>query len=565
MAADNKDTIYVDIDDDITAVIDKVTDSKAKIVALVLPKRATAMQSQVNMKLLKRAADDAGKNLVLITGESGLMPLAAAAGVYVAKTPSSKPEIPAGAPIADDEIDDIDENAPNEPEDKFDARADENKPIGEVAGLGAAALGSLPDDDTIELDNSEVPAPLPPAVKKPKKGKDKKKRIPDFGRFRNRALIAILILIGLGVLIYFALEVWPHATIKIYTSQTSIPASFTASLDSNATKVDPVNEILPAVAQTIQKNYSQTVPASGQKDEGTPATGTVTMSAQECGSNIGQAPDVPSGTGVSTNNLTYITQSDTSFSYNKFANGCVYFTADNATPITAQSPGTNYNVSSATFSVSGRSDVSGTGSASGGTSNVVRVVQQSDIDAAKQKLQSQDDSAIKQMLQSKLSQENLTAIPQTFAALPSDVQSSNNAGDQADNVTVTESVTYVMFGYRTSDMQQLIEANVANQIDTATQGILNYGLGNASYKLTGAPTTSTANVGISTTVIVGPKLNAAAIKKQAAGKKAGDIRNEYEGRKGVSKVEVDLSPFWVGSVPNDTSKIKIEFVKTSNG
>ncbi|MGH7239737.1 MAG: hypothetical protein ACREHG_06680, partial [Candidatus Saccharimonadales bacterium] len=179
--------------------------------------------------------------------------------------------------------------------------------------------------------------------------------------------------------------------------------------------------------------------------------------------------------------------------------------------------------------------------------------------------QSQNNSAIKQTLQSKLSQENLTAIPQTFTALPSDIQSSNNAGDQADNVTVTESVTYVMFGYQTSDMQKLIEANVANQIDTAKQGILNYGLGNASYKLTGTPTASEANVAFSTTVTVGPKLNAAAIKKQVAGKKAGDIRSEYGNRKGVSKVEVDLSPFWVGSVPNDTSKIKIEFVKTSNG
>ena len=57
MAASDKDTIYIDIDDEITGIIDKVQGSKGKVVAFVLPKRAAVFQSIVNMKLLKRAAD----------------------------------------------------------------------------------------------------------------------------------------------------------------------------------------------------------------------------------------------------------------------------------------------------------------------------------------------------------------------------------------------------------------------------------------------------------------------------------------------------------------------------
>jgi hypothetical protein len=70
MADTPKDTIYIDVDDEITTVIDKVLSSKSKIVALVLPKRAAVFQSIVNMKLLKLKTDNAGKNLVLITTES---------------------------------------------------------------------------------------------------------------------------------------------------------------------------------------------------------------------------------------------------------------------------------------------------------------------------------------------------------------------------------------------------------------------------------------------------------------------------------------------------------------
>src|SRR5262249_51818585 len=90
----NKDVIYIDVDDEITAVIDKVQASNKKIVALVLPKRATVLQSIVNMKLLKRAAGDTKKNLVLITSEAGLLPLAGGVGIHVAKSLNSKPEVP---------------------------------------------------------------------------------------------------------------------------------------------------------------------------------------------------------------------------------------------------------------------------------------------------------------------------------------------------------------------------------------------------------------------------------------------------------------------------------------
>ena len=105
MAEASKDTIYIDIDDDITSIIDKVTQSKNKIVALVLPKRATALQSIVNMKLLKRSGDSNKKKLVLITSEAGLLPLAGAVQLYVAKTLQSKPDIPKAPNVPSHEVD----------------------------------------------------------------------------------------------------------------------------------------------------------------------------------------------------------------------------------------------------------------------------------------------------------------------------------------------------------------------------------------------------------------------------------------------------------------------------
>src|SRR3954463_11361384 len=128
MASPDQDTIYIDIDDEITGIIDKLKGSKGKVVALVLPKRAAVFQSIVNMKLLKRAADGSDKHLVLITSEAGLLPLAGAAGVHVAKTLTSKPEIPASPQQIDDTEETVqeDETTPTE-------EVDPSQTVGQLA------------------------------------------------------------------------------------------------------------------------------------------------------------------------------------------------------------------------------------------------------------------------------------------------------------------------------------------------------------------------------------------------------------------------------------------------
>ena len=103
----NKDVIYIDGDDDITAIIGKVKASKEKVVALVPPKRIGVLQSAVNLRLLQRAAGSGQKHLVLITNNQALMALAASAKLPVAKNAQSKPEIPEIAALDIDDGEDI--------------------------------------------------------------------------------------------------------------------------------------------------------------------------------------------------------------------------------------------------------------------------------------------------------------------------------------------------------------------------------------------------------------------------------------------------------------------------
>jgi hypothetical protein len=101
-----KDVIYVDIEDDITSIIEKVKHSSSKIVALVPPKRVTVLQSIVNLKLLQRAAHNADKRVVLITSDKPLAHLAGGLQIPVAKNLQSKPEVPVVTSL-DNEADDV--------------------------------------------------------------------------------------------------------------------------------------------------------------------------------------------------------------------------------------------------------------------------------------------------------------------------------------------------------------------------------------------------------------------------------------------------------------------------
>ena len=575
-----KDVIYIDIDDEITTLIDKMRSSHARIVALVLPKRATTLQSIVNMKLLKRAADDAKKHLVLITSEAGLLPLAGDVGVHVAKTLQSKPEIPPSPHAAHHEpVEDSEEAVSLEDEDEHatskavnEANLDKLKPVGELAGVKAEEVdhaGKL--DDSFELDDEEEPAEVAAANtagnrRGTEKGKGKKLSIPNFNKFR-----LLLVLGGAGIVLFIvllvvALSVLPKATITIKTNDQSLDTNATITLNPSATAVDTTGNVIPAQSQQTQKTLTQQVSTTGQQNNGQKATGSVTFTAQECNIIIPKsAPaSVPAGTAITASGLTFITQQTTSFS-NKGAldgNGCADFSANNATAITAQTGGTKYNLPSGTnFKVSGRSDVGGSGSTDGGTDSIIQIVAQADIDSATQKLGTVDTSGVKQQLENTLKNDGLLPIPGTFNAGTPSTSTSANVGDQATSVTVTQQITYTMLGVKQSDLQTFIAATLKQRIDPSKQSILDYGISSAIFNVQTQAGGGSATVVMQDTAVVGSQLNIANLKKQVAGKKTADVESIIKANPGVTDVTVKYSPFWVSSVPGKTSKVIIKVEK----
>lgn len=567
-----KDVIYIDIDDEITSIIDKLRSSGSKLVALVLPKRATMLQSSVNMKLLKKNAEDAKKHVVLITSEAGLLPLAGSAGIHVAKNLQSKPEIPevSSGEAVTKAIDALEE----EPEEDFDAEAASDKAVGDLSTADSKKAKPeltprpipLADeaDEAIELPEASAAAE-PPSGKKAKQSKgDKKLRIPNFEKFRLRLIIGVVVLILLIVAWIITNNVLPKAAVTIKTDTSSVSSNLNLNLSTAAKSVDSGKDVLPAQLQQVQKAQTQQVDATGQKNQGATATGIVTMTAQACAPNLDKPADVPAGSGISANGSTFITQKNTSFDFDNAKGSCINYKATSSTPITAQNPGAKYNTgSSTTFSVASRSDVSATGSTSGGTDDIVKIVTQADISSAQQKLTAQDTTPIKTSLANALTAASMYPIRATFNASSPNTTSNVNVGDKADTVTVTQTTTYTMFGVHQNDLQTLLHNSLESQIDTRKQSILDDGLKNASFNVTGQSATD-AQLAMHATGVAGPKLDVGSLKTQIIGKKTGDVKKIISSNPGVTDVQVKLSPFWVETVTKKTDKITITFEKSGN-
>lgn len=553
-AKSQKSTIYIDADDEITAIIEKVRAANSNIVALVPPKRAPALQSIVNLKLLQRAARTAKKNLVLVTSEPALLPLAGTVGMMVAKTVSSKPEVPE-APKVNDPPDELESEVVESGEDPV---LDSAAPIGELAGADAADEAV----ETIEVGDDETKPGKDQKVDKKKAKPDKKLKVPNFNSFRNKMLLAGGALILIVILFFLANVILPSAKIVIKTDSTNVTANLNVTAATTANSVDTNKLVVPMINQELKKTDSEKAPATGQRDDGTKASGT--MALTNC-IDDGQSHTVPAGTSFSSSDKTFasdksVTLKPAVFSAGTCVSGALGFSQ--TVDVSAGGNGDSYNLSSRAYTAS-ISGIKANGSdMTGGTSKIVKIVSQGDIDGAKQKVLDRIKPDAEKELKAKFDALGAVVIGETLKAGDPTVTSSPNANAEGTEVSVSITVTYTEAGVKKDDLKQVIEAEVKRQIDTSKQQVQDAGLDNAVYKVTSSTPTET-KFQLQTVATAGPALDTEGIKKAVAGKKKGETTSIILARPGIKDVDISYSPFWVYGTPKNTDHIHITFEKAN--
>ncbi len=564
-----KDTIYIDVDDEITAVINKVINSKAKLVVLVLPKRASVFHSSVNLKLLKNKSVKASKNLVLVSTDVNLLALAGVVGLNVAKNLQDKPTIPKVNQVEET----TDEPVENQ-DDEEDGGADEkSKSIGEVAAMSAVGISDVEDQDVIEFDNDAKKEDVANNGSKTKEKKEKinkKLKVPDFGRFQKILVVSVFAIIAIVALYIYGFVYAPKAKITIQSTTSSLTNTIPFTLDSTVQTLNTANMIVPANLQTLQKTVTSTaVNTSGTKQIGIPASGTIIVT-NECNPTYGSSSDVsiPVGTDFSdSNNNVYVsTQAVTLPGWS--SPHCK--SQSISVPVASSVVGSAYNNTSNSIDFTSTGNVISNfpsydlvgGPMTGGYSKTVQIVAQADIDSATKQLVAPNSTTIEQQLSTAIKAAGYTPLTSTFVAVTPVVTPSNSVGTQTNTVTVSGAYSYSMYGAHLEDLDTLItdQVNQSSSFNPAKESILNTGSASATFTIESSSTTS-AKVSMQASSLIGPKLDISSLISQSVGKSSAVVINNITNIPGVKSVTIKYSPFWVTAMPHNAKKITIVIEK----
>ena len=544
----NKDVIYIDTEDDITAIIGKIKDSKEKIVAIVPPKRIGILQSAVNLKLLARMADTSNKRLVLVTNNKALIALSSVAQIPVAKNLQSKPEMAEIDILEIDDGEDVIEGA--------------KLPIGELVKTTDSTKSEEVDEviSTIDVEKESPKIPIKPSSKSNIK-------VPDFSRFRKKMFIGIILLIGVIAFLVWAIIYAPAATVIITAKTSTAPVSLSVKLGGTAA-TDVSKGIIQTVTKQTQKSVSVTFTATGQQDVGDKATGNITIRNCDYGKD---GFSLPAGTQFTTNSgQVFVSTAKVSVPA---------FTASSSTscklddsnssgmatvPVRAFASGETYNNAGVSYTIDpsqipAGSKVDAIGTAmTGGTTKITTVVTADDVQKASQALVDLSSDSVKQQLISQFANGESVITDSFNVAHAAAVSTPAIGAESTSKATLTSATTFSITAIAKSEIEPFLKDAINKQLTGDTQRLYDDGIDKVT--LSGYLSTDQgATVNIATNGQIGPNINAASIKQQIKGKQFGDAQSILTSIKGVNNVDIRFSYFWVNTVPADVNKIDVQF------
>lgn len=541
----NKDIIYIDVEDDITAIIGKIKASKDKIVALVPPKRIGVLQSAVNLRLLARMAESSNKHLVLITNNQALIALTAVAKIPVAKNLQSKPEIAEIAALEIDEGEDIIDGA--------------QLPVGELAKTADIVPA---DDVNAAISTIDIEKESQPLKSTPKIGA----KVPDFSRFRKKLFLGGLIVPF--IIAFFVWAIWfaPAAKIIITAQTSSVDISKALKLGGSVA-TDVAKNIIQTITKQLKKDVSVDFTATGQKDLGVKASGIITI--RNCDSSEGFT--LPAGREFSTTSAqVYVSTESVSVpTFTGLSSACTLegdASGKATVNVEASASGETYNNAGVAYTISSIPSTSFIdaigGPMAGGTTRMATVVIAEDVQKAGQALVDLSSDAIKQQLIKQFTNGEF-AIGDSFAVVHAAAVSVPAIGAEAidGKAKLTSASTFSIIAIAKSELEIYIKDVLNKQIGSNTKTQRIYDEGIDKVVLSGYLKTDLVNtVNFATTGQIGPNIDPASIKEQVKGMRYGDIQALLSGIQGVSNVDTKFSYFWVNTVPDDVKKIDVEFV-----
>lgn len=583
--------LYLEADEEITSVIDKLRGLEAKSVGLVAPKGSTIAQSLVSLKLLQKEAKKLGKQTALVTSDDVGRNLAAQIGLPVyADVKSSRPL------VIDSKVDEEMSREPIEIDMREKPRGQEDYSRQKAhnregqedseAGVGQEQQEKLPKDFTIHRydereEESTEPSEIQTGharpiaedvepisrdrdtdeehfVKRPigdLKDYSQRQEIEDSRpvrhqdiqnqRLRNKKngarqlIITIASVIGVVAFAILADLSLAKLVVNLKIEADPIDKTVEIKVEKDRAQVDIDAGIIPGLQVVKENDVEETIAATGEKDAGEKAKGIISFKNES-----GVDETIASGSTIkSTSSVEFTLDSDVTVPKAALNSAGDKVLGQASGAITAKEAGTQGNMSASTiYAIVGKSKITAGGATTGGVTKKIKIVTKKDIENAKEELKNKNSSSL--IEEAKNDNKDKIFLDDAGTLDLSDYQASKNINDEADEFVVKGKLSYTTLVFSGADLKQASVGQVEKTLDE-DKGLVS----TESDQL--VPTIKEQKVGQGYLLLnsqikshVGPKID---MKQQALSWRGKAIKKVKEIAGSVSGVEVgsvELKPTW---------------------
>lgn len=580
--------IYIDKNDTVAAIVEKIVSSADKEVVLYVPRFTKITDTPNNFRLLKREIDSMEKEVEIESVDDEVLAMAKSAGIgaknpFFQKNKKSFSDIVTVAHEAHHkvhekeekktdhghkgkhhDIEEIEEEESGiagpvsreiefDEEDVIEKRDGRKKPIhSKISRLTKKISFKLGRVD--EGDESDAPADTSSTFME---------------TLRNSPLKFISIsAVALGIVLVSAVIL---ASAKITVELNKVPWDYSGTLYASTLIKEPYyangQARVAGIILQKEKNITASYPATGTEDVNRKASGKITIynayssSPQPLVKNTRFA--TPEG------KIYRIAQGITVPGARIVNNKIVPSTLE--VTVYADKPGPDYNIGPSTFRIPGFQGspkyegfyAESTGSMTGGLIGTIKVATAIDIVKAKEQNRKNLESALRT--------EMALSVPQEIKILNdagSFVVTKETVAPEADasgNFTVTTFGTLRLFGFKESDLVQALKTRLAvenppqfGDEDLAPDEIV-LSSGSPQYSNPQPDfTNKIMTVSVTMKSVWAHAFDLEKFNAEALGKTAEELNDKLPNFPGVKAVDVSLWPFWVSSIPNNPKKVTVE-------
>jgi hypothetical protein len=544
--------IYIDVDEEVTSILDKIRAISGPEVAVVIPRNATILQSIVNLRILFAEIASLGKQAIVVTKDHTGKQLAARAGFTVRQSIDSQDYVP--FPIQD----------PTHAQERPDVVVDD--------GHGEDVSAEVPEwvvereQNRAHKENgvsSSQVTPLPAVAetssrKKRKRRGKRRRRITLLPSVSYQFLLSIIVP-TVVVCLLVAFLILPSARIDLRAKTEPITRTVVLELRTSQELVDPSSILLPAQVVREQREYKQMFPATGKKLVGEKATGNVTVLNRFSSDPqpLGQGTRLRAADGKVFELVSAVTVPGAKVSGGEAIAGQVQAS------VVALDVGPEFNIEKTTFTILGLSaekqaDIfaQSVASFSGGSSQEVNVVAPEDIEKARVAMEAHLEEELRAQLQQKQS-DDIELLEHAVEFHTSQVSTSIPVGEQAGDFEVRMTMDVQALVFTRSDAEQLAQSQIhidipeGKHIIESRPATFTYSIDDVEFS------EGSAELTVFIEHLLAFSIDAQAIEGQLLGMHEVDARTFLDGIDHIESYELRLWPFWVEGVPKFAQKVHI--------